>query len=179
MSLFNKLISFVVSLFNKSEKHTVPEQPATQDPPMLTPKPQGPTSELNDEPTETSLDAEVTSFLWKPVSDTSPMVTVITVSCDKARSEHLRIDIKGKNDIPLKIENTKNKYSTFRGNQLPNHKYGRINFKPGLTHQEFSKYTPLKISFYLEIAGVRTNIKVGGKDFIVIKEPKLRKDLIF
>lgn len=177
-----KVIEFFKEIFSDKEekveqKPAAPVEPTTPPPTQEAPpvEPKVPTQEEHqDEPAETSLSGEVTSFLWKPESDTNPKVAVIVVSADLIRSEHLKVKILDKDNRPLKVIPDKNKYSLERGNKLPQDKFGRINFKPGPTDKQFLKSAPLKVSFYIDKDGLQTPIKTYGKDFQVIKDPTKR-----
>jgi hypothetical protein len=127
------------------------------------------------DPAMTNLAAEVQSFLWKPESDTNPMVSVIVVSADEIRSDDLHVEIYSKNGRRvLGLKTHKNLYSSGRGNKLPKFKYGRINFKPGHTAERFAQLAPLTVKFYIKLGEEKRYIKCVGKDEVKIKDPTKR-----
>lgn len=189
------LISRLVDLFKKNKKNdnevdTKPDTNADSAPTPVSPSlpenttpaqptPTTVTTDPTGDPPVTDVTSQVQSFLWKPISDTNPVCSVITVSADKIRSEDLKVEILDKNDVIIPgLLSVKNKYSNGRGNPLPGFKFARINFKPGLTDKQFKKYAPIKVRFYIESSTIKkTYIKVMNKDFILIKDPTQRLDL--
>lgn len=131
----------------------------------------------NDEIEVSQDGAKITSFLVKPVSDTNPKILVFSVSCDLARAEDVKIKIKDKKGKVLKVKDTYNSGGSKRGNRLPGHKYGRFNFKPGPTAEEFKKSAPLEVSFTVNVNGKSQVLPVMGKDSIIVKDPTKRLDL--
>lgn len=157
----------------------VPVTPQPTSPPIETPTPApapvpapAPTPEDSDEPTVTEPTAQITSFLWKPLSDTSP-TTVIVVGCDKIRSEHLRVELFDGSGKEISGKKTKNPGSK-RGNKENGYKYGRINFKPGKTASQYAALQPIKVRFFVELNGQRYDIKIQNQDFLIISDAKKR-----
>lgn len=129
------------------------------------------------EPPFTDVRSQVSSFLWKPISDTNPRVSVITVSAEAIRSDDLRVQVFDKKGKLLKLDEKKNKYSNGRGNPLPGFKYARINFKPGWTSAQFKRVAPITVQFYVSYLGKKIPVLVLGKTGITIKNPHQRIDL--
>lgn len=186
-TLIDKLIA---KLDKKTEEKEPPvAEPAPTTPPVSTPTPvqpapqqpapQAPGIDPTGDPAQTDLSKlKVTSFLWKPVSDTNPVVSVVTISTDTIRSDDLRLRIFDKNGKLISGTQEKNKYSNGRGNgPLPGHKYARINFKYGKTDKEFSKLAPIKVTFVAVVAGKEYPVTIMGKDSMIIKDPTKRIDL--
>lgn len=174
----------IIALFKEEEK---PEEQEETEEPTPTPEPEeeepapsptpGPVDATGD-PEVTDPTGGVTSFLWKPVSDTNSKVTVITVSADTIRSEDLRVQCFDKDGTKIPLSEEKNPHSKGRGNQLPGHKFARINFKPGWSATEFKKVAPITVRFQAVLSnGKRASLLVMGKDKIVIKDPTQRLDL--
>lgn len=178
MKILNNIIEFFVTLFGHSKKVELTPMPAPQPTVPKEPKPNSPSIPPNNpvdqsgDPDVTDPSAQVQTFLWKPISDTNPIVSVITVSADAIRSDELFVEIYDKaNKIITGLIPGKNQYSSGRGNPLPGFKYGRINFKPGWTDKQFSKSAPIKIKFYTVVKGKRLYVKVLGKDYFEVKDP--------
>lgn len=172
IELLLKLLGFFKKEDDKREQK--PQPPIVEAP---KPNPEPPFDEHTAEPAFSSEKGTITSFLWKPESDTNPKVTVISVSSDTLKAADVRIQIKDKKGKIVKGNEEYNKGGNLRANRLPNHKYGRFNFKPGKKASEFAKLAPLTVSFFVELGGVRLPVKVMGKDSIVVKDPKQRLDL--
>lgn len=187
--LIEKLISFLEKLLKKFKKQPVetpptipnvevePEDSLPKPPPVIEQETQEKIDSTGD-PKKTKAGAQVQTFLWKPLSDTNPIVSVITVSADDIRSDELFVEILDKSNkvIPNLIPG-KNRWSAGRGNGLPGYKYERINFKPGLTDKQFQKHAPIKVKFYTQVGKVKTYVKVMNKDFIKVDKPTQRLDL--
>jgi len=186
INFLNKIIGTLQKIVNffKADKEAstpvpappreeVKPTPAVQETKPTTPAPEAPEA-TGDDPAVTNPSAGITSFLWKPLSDTNPKVTVITVSADEIKSDDLRVRILNKKGKDMEIITVKNKYSTARGNKLPQDKLGRINFKPGLTAEQFMKAAPIKIIFYTEIAGKKSDILTCGNAVVEIKDTTKR-----
>lgn len=175
-NLIKKLREILDLLFKNEKSQQAPsvevEKPVTPTSPSEPISPAQP--EEAAEPPVTNPTGQITSFLWKPVSDTNPKVVVMVVSCDQIRSDDLRVELYDKADKIMKWLK-KSKTSPGRGNQLPQDKYGRINFKVGPTCEDFKKYSPVKVKFYVELNGVKTYVKVQNQEFVLMKKPCQRQ----
>lgn len=181
MKLFSSLFNIIKSVFKTKQTKKEPTTDVVIDQvvePVEVEATPAVTAEIDD-PEFSDPTAEITTFLWKPVSDTPPRVAVISVSCDKARAEHVKVQIKdNKGRIIPKLVERYNVGGIKRNNPVPGHVFGRFNFKPGPTNSSFVQYAPLTVSFFLEVEpGKRTRMKVMGKKSIVIKDPTQRLDL--
>jgi hypothetical protein len=126
-----------------------------------------------DDPEATEVNGPgITHCLWKPVSDTSPEV-VIVVAADTIRREHLVLELRDSSDKIIKLK-TNRSYSDHRGNQLPDHKLGRFNFKPGFKIENLKSREPITVKFFIQIGKKKHECKIGGKDSFVIKDVSKR-----
>ncbi len=182
-SLIIKLLKWIDSLFGNDSKKVENEEPNDGEPQVESddnPESVELIQESNEEPEHSSEEplktrikgAGVTHCLWKPESDTHPKVAVIAVAADTIIRHDLRLHIKDKNGKSV-ASNVKT-YSDHRGNQLPDHKFGRFNFKFGKKAETLSKVSPLTISFTIEVDGKSYPCKVGGLDEFVVTDPKKR-----
>jgi hypothetical protein len=158
-------INWIKSLFSKKTEEkqvvtsvTIQEQVVKNEP------------QIGLEPKTVKSKAKITSFLWKPVSDTDPKVMVVSVSADNINSKDLRMYIEGPKGKPIKGDNDSKVF--VRQNILPGHKYGRINFKYGQKADFFKPGT--RVVFEL-VTGER--VLVMDKEYIVVKNPLERLDL--
>ena len=169
------------SVLKQREPSTVVEQAPIEspveikpeEPPMVAPTAPEAIPEVQEEPDTTDPTSMVTSFLWKPLSDTNPKVTVVTVACDGIRSEHLFMEVLDSQDVLLAGKTSKNQWSE-RGNKLPGCKFGRVNFKPGPTAAKYAKSQPLKVRFFVMLDNVRTDVTIQGKPLATIKDATVR-----
>jgi len=144
--------------------------------PTLSPVPPVLTPSEEEEPAVSDPYGFITSFLWKPESDTTPKGIVISVSSDTLRAEDVRVTLKDSFGKIIKANDKYNMGGLLRGNKLPGHKYGRFNFKPGGSAESYSPSKPLTVSFTLVLNGKSTPIKVMDKFSIEIKDPSKRLD---
>jgi hypothetical protein len=173
----NEILSAIKELLEKlfrksTEKATEPKPKPEPVKPTESPK-----SEVTLEEPEKSTIPVITSFLWKPDSDTFPKGVVVSVSSDTLRARDVRIKFVDKNGKNIKIKTTFNEGGHLRGNRLPNHKFGRFNFKPGGFPKDFENKAPISVSFTAFIDGIEVPCKVMGKDFIVVKDVHSRLEL--
>lgn len=172
---FKKLLNFVeVLLLKYVGKHEVKSdvEPDDAPKPVVEDLPESAEQSVEqdlDDPTETDVNGPgVTHCLWKPLSDTSPEL-VLAVAADSIRREHLRLEFFNAKNKPIKLKTNKS-YSDHRGNQLPDHKLGRFNFKPGFKVESLVKHEPITVKFFIEIDGKRHECKVGGLESFLIKD---------
>lgn len=151
----------------------------TKPPPAAPSSPVEHSNERMPEPPSTGELGKILSVLWKPVSDTDGF-PVVVVGCDDVPAEELYIEIsKSDSDQPLSIRNNRPSFwGAVRGNQLPGHKYGRMNFKMKENLKYFTKAAPIRIRFFQYIKGQKQYLPImkEGK-YIVVKNPKQRLDL--
>lgn len=154
-----------------------PNKPAPSVPPVQ-PSPAGHIDPTGNPPQTDLTKLTITSILWKPISDTNPVVSVVTISTDTIRSGDLRLEIFDKNGNLIDGLKTENIYSNGRGNgPIPGHKYARINFKPGKTDKQYLAKAPIKVTFRAEVGGKSYPVTIMGKDSLVLKDPTKRVDL--
>lgn len=125
-----------------------------------------------DEPEKNDLSSSVQTFLWKPVADHNPF-PVVVVSADGFKTNDLQMEILGKSDKVLKV----GIQNTGRANKLGHMKYARIHFRINRTAKDFNKSSPLKVRFFVLKNKKRIDVKVMGKNHMVIKSPTGRIDL--
>lgn len=175
-SLFKKVWKLIKSVFGKGEVIKVElkfESPQKEVKIQNEPPKSTKTEDSTLDPAETDVKGPgVTHCLWKPISDTSPEL-VLAVAADTIRREHLFIKLFDSTGKPLKIKSNKS-YSDHRDNQLPDHKLGRFNFKPGLTVEQLKSLEPITVKFYIQIGKKKYDCKVGGLDEFVVKNVKKR-----
>lgn len=168
MSIITFIIGLIKSLFSKLFKKKVKTEPAVTEEVEVVVKPSNTAPAPCPEPDVTNPDGQITSLLWKPVSDTNPKVVVIVVSCDEIRSDDLRVEVYTKTGgLMRSLKNCKT--SPGRGNQLPGDKFGRINFKVGPTFEEFKRYAPVSLKFFVNVGKTKKYLKIQGLDEVKVR----------
>ena len=125
-----------------------------------------------DDPAKSNPNGQVTTFLWKPEADHSPL-PVVVVGCDEIRAADLKMEILGKSGKALKIEIR----NTGRANKLGHMKYARVHFRPQRSVERLQRSAPIAVRFYHTFTGKKVYVKVRGKDRIRINNTDRRKDL--
>ena len=121
------------------------------------------TTEAGEEPATVD-GAGADHVLWKPESDTHPKVAVVAVAADYINRYDLEVCIfRGKDKIACART-----YSDHRGNKLPQHKFGRFNFKFGRKAESLPKNIELR--FYVD--GKR--VTAAGLKAVKISDPTKR-----
>jgi len=197
--MLKKIIEFFKSLFGKKKTETpLPEkEPTVPTPPPTETKsdtdvvktPNQPTLPpgnhvgatldedpyYNYEPLSTGKIGKITSFLWKPDSDTSGK-PVILVSCDEVPRDELFVEVLNGKKIPVLLKNNK---AFSRGNRIPGRIYGRISFQTGMSLDAFRQYEqPIYIKFYQIIDGKKVYLNIMGKgEEISVTNVDIRKEV--
>lgn len=130
----------------------------------------------DDDPEFTNPEAEVTSFLWKPESDTDPKDVVVVVSADEIRADDLKIEVYSKDGKKLPLREGRKPFGAKRANKKGNHKYARIMFKLQWKAHDFVKYSPLAVYFYINHNGSKKRVKILGNKGVMVKDPLNRVD---
>jgi hypothetical protein len=181
MSLFKKLRDLVRRNRNKAYEDLVDElvddgffseEPNKEEvaPKKETVKKEEPKS--GNDPVKSNPNGQVTTFLWKPEADHSPL-PVVVVGCDEIRAADLNMEILGKSGKALKIEIR----NTGRANKLGHMKYARVHFRPQRSVEQLQRSAPIAVRFYHTFTGKKVYVKVRGKDRIRINNTDRRKDL--
>lgn len=178
IKLIKKLLTKLIKLFFsfKEENNTPKPKEVVIILPEETQKPETKPevkTKAEDEPAKCDPNGNITTFLWKPVSDNDGNVVVV-VGCDTIRSRDLHMELLGKSGKTLKVPIS---YGG-RANKLPQLKYGRIHFRLARKATEFKRSAPLVVRFYQKVNNKKKIVTVMGKDFIKITKPTVRKDLV-